>query len=401
MRLIHHRLPGKAFFLCLLILSLLGTSVTAQAMSERKIKKQLVGKTVTFYHNKKEKEITRYFGEDGTLLQIDDEGNFHRGHWGIEAGNLCLAMKGKAVNCRKFVKKKGKYGTANKKGKGLVVQIESSAEGNRIEIPQDAKSKMPAKAFSEELVTLDTRKNVTETFLLFEPVGKPPRGVVLLLPGHHGVLHFTKLGDQYIVKNERGGITSWKETPILVAKAGFAVALVNTPSDNKSGIDTIFRRSNKHSADMNAVINYLNDRYKQKVNLWGHCLSTVSPPAIIAHNDNQGVAGMILSSSRTTANKGTVYQVKGKPVRVRTLLVHHRQDTCDGTPYKNVPDLVNYYKKTAPDVELISVSGGNNSGAYNKHGCSGGHHGYAGQRKPVVKAIIKWLEHEPAPENID
>jgi hypothetical protein len=380
---------------------MVGTSIPAQAMSESRIKDQLVGKTVTFYHNNKDKEIIRFFDPNGTLLQTDEDDNFRRGHWAIDDGKLCFAFEGDSAKCRKFIKKKGKYGTSNKQGKKLIVEIESSVDGNQIQIPESEKNTKSASAFREELVTLDTRKNVTDTFLLLEPTGRKPRGVVLLLPGHHGVLHFKKFGDQYIVKNEKGGLTAYEKTPILLGKAGFVVALVTTPSDSKSGIDTYFRRSDKHAADINSIISYLNDRYKQKVNLWGHCLSTVSPPAIIAHNNNQGVAGMILSSARTTADKGTVYQVKGEPVRVRTLLVHHKEDPCNGTPYKNVPKLMDYYKNTAPEVDLISVSGGSGSKQYSENGCAGGHHGFSGRQKPVIKAVIKWLEHKPAPEEIN
>ena len=110
MRLTNHRLPAKAFFLCLLILPMVGTSIPAQAMSESRIKDQLVGKTVTFYHNNKDKEIIRFFDPNGTLLQTDEDDNFRRGHWAIDDGKLCFAFEGDSAKCRKFIKKKGKYG---------------------------------------------------------------------------------------------------------------------------------------------------------------------------------------------------------------------------------------------------------------------------------------------------
>jgi len=381
-------------------LAILAIAAPAHAMSESKIKEMIVGKTVTFYHNNKEKQIIRYFDADGTLFQTDDEGGFQQGIWTIDDGNLCIALKGGHAKCRKFIRKNGKFGTANKKGKKLVVVIESSTDGNQIKVPENAKGAASSPGIKEQLVTLTTRGSVTETFLLVEPAGKP-KGIVLLIPGHKGVVHFKKIGESYVVENEGGGLTAHEKSRDILGKNGFVVAVIAPPSDQKYGMDTAFRRSDKHSTDVNAVIKYLNDRYSQKVNLWGHCLSSVSPPAIVAHNKNQGVAGLILSSTRSAADKGTVFDVKGEPVKVRMLLVQHTEDPCDGTPYKNSPKLLSHFRESSPEVELLSVSGGDGDRGPVTYGCSGGHHAFKGQRGDVVKTVVEWLEHKPIPKNID
>lgn len=400
MHLSNHRLPAKVFFLCLLILPMIGTSISARAMSESSIKEQIVGKTVTFYHNKKDKQIVRYFDPNGTFVQTDDEGEFRHGSWAIDDGQLCLAPKGSSAKCRKFIKKKGKYGTANKKGKKIVSEIESSIEGNQVKIPEGAMASKSRVSIKEELVTLDTRKNVTETFLLVEPAGTP-KGIVLLIPGHEGVVRFKKIGESYVVENEGGGLPAHEKSRKILGKKGFVVAVIAPPSDRKPGMDTAFRRSDEHATDVGAVIAYLNKRYNEKVNIWGHCRSTFSPPAILAHNGSNGVAGMILTSTRSTGKQGSVMETKGPRVAVPTLLVHHTEDPCDGTPYSNVGKLVSYYRESAPDVKLISVSGGNGDRDGKTYGCSGGHHAFKGQRGDVVKAVVQWLEHKPVPEQID
>jgi len=40
-----------------------------------------------------------------------------------------------------------------------------------------------APALAEEVVTLDTRPGVTQSFLLLEPI-EEPKGVILMFPGH-------------------------------------------------------------------------------------------------------------------------------------------------------------------------------------------------------------------------
>lgn len=400
MRIANHLISRKFFFLSVLILQLSGFSVSAQAMSDKKIGELLIGKTVTFYHNKKDNTVVRYFDPDGTLLEMNENKGFRKGSWQIVDGQLCVAHTGMPVKCRNFLKKQGKLGTANKKGKKIVNEIESSVDGNQIKVPAQAASPTEVTEIREQIVSLDTRKNVTESFLLIEPSMKP-KGVVLLIPGHEGVVRFKKIGASYVVENEGGGLTAHEDSRFKLSKAGFAVAVLAPPSDHKSGMDTSFRRSNEHAADVGAVIDYLNNRYNQKVNIWGHCRSTYSPPAILAHNNNKGVAGMILSSTRSTGKQGSVLETEGPRVKVPVLLVHHVSDPCDGTPYSNLPKVEAYYRESAPDVKVISVSGGDPDRGPKTYGCSGGYHAFKGKRGKVLNAVINWLEHEPVPSKIN
>jgi len=383
-----------------LFLQIFGFSASARAMSDSEIGEHLIGKTVTFYHNKKDHTLVRYFDPDGTLLQMHEDKGLMKGSWQIEDGKLCIALQGTPVKCRNFIKKKGVYGTANKKGKKLVNEIEASVDGNQIKVPTEVAAPAPVGDINEEVISLETRKNITQSFLLLEPAGKP-KGAVLLIPGHEGVVRFKKIGKSYDVYTEGGGLPAHEEARFTLSKKGFAVAVLAPPSDHTHGMGTAFRRSAEHATDVGAVIDYLNKRYNQKVNIWGHCRSTFSPPAILAHNENKGVAGMILTSTRSTGKQGSVFETKGPRVRVPTLLVHHVDDPCDGTPYSNLGKLEAYFRESAPDVKVISVSGGDGDRGANTYGCSGGYHAFKGQRKPVVKAIAKWLEHEAVPTKIE
>ena len=390
----------KTVFICLLIVPMLGSSSAAQAMSEKAIGEQLIDKTVTFYHNKKDHTVTRYFDPDGTLLQMHENNGFEKGSWQIDGGKLCIALPGRPVKCRNFIKKKGVYGTANKKGKKLVNEIEASVDGNQIKIPTEAVVPKAVTDIREEVVSLNTRKSITQSFLLVEPSSKP-KAVVLLIPGHEGVVRFKKIGKSYDVYSEGGGLPAHETARFKLSEAGFAVAVIAPPSDRKHGMGTSFRRSKEHATDVGAVVEFLNNRYNQKVNIWGHCRSTFSPPAILAHNGSKGIAGMILTSTRSTGKQGSVLETEGPRVKVPTLLVHHVDDPCDGTPYSNLGKLESFYGESAPDVKVIAVSGGDGDRGASTYGCSGGYHAFKGKRGPVVKAVARWLQQEPVPTKID
>ena len=53
-----------------------------------------------------------------------------------------------------------------------------------------------ASANAEEIVTLATRKGVTQSFLLTAPEGRPPQAVALLLPGGNSAIRLRSEGGQ-------------------------------------------------------------------------------------------------------------------------------------------------------------------------------------------------------------
>ena len=79
-------------------------------------------------------------------------------------------------------------------------------------------------------------------------------------------------------------------------------------------------------------------------------------------------------------------------IRSPLLFVHHREDSCEHTPYASAA-------KLAPRYELISVSGGRpaESGP-----CEPFHaHGYFGREAQTVDAIAAWMLKQPFPKQIE
>jgi hypothetical protein len=259
---------------------------------------------------------------------------------------------------------------------------------------------MLCNAMADEVVTLSTRPEVTQTFLLMEPEAEP-RGVVVMFPGHEGVVKFTEVADgNFEVDNEQGGLTAKPTARNLLRDKGFVVAVLAPPSDQSHGMDTQFRTSKAHAEDVRQVIEYLNERYEQRPYLQGHCRSSYSPPAVVSRLGNDRISGLILSSTRSRGKHGSVLDLKKGAVKVPVLLVHHTDDPCPGTPYSNLDKLTKFYSNGAPTVDVIAVSGGHISKKGSSR-CSGGAHGFKGVEQDVSEAIAQWLSKQSFPEKIE
>lgn len=369
------------------------------AFDKNEIRDVISGKTAHIYHLKNKTYYKRYFGKDGVLLEQHPEKGFRQGVWNINDNKLCFAFQGSPAKCRPFMEKGNNYGTGNRKGTKMRIIFQRIEAGNQIKLPQDVKWSAGVPIIHEELVTIRTRAKVTQTFLLIEPAVKP-KGVVVLFPGHEGVVRFNKIGNLYSVENEGGGLTAHEKSRQILSNAGYAVALLAPPSDQKFGMDTDFRFSQSHALDVEKVIEYLNNKYNQDIYLQGHCRSTFSPSAIATQLNNKGIKGIILSSTRSEGKHGSVMDLQQGAIKVPILLVHHTDDPCDGTPYENIHQVKSFYETSAPKVDLITVSGGDGERPANAYGCSGGHHAFKGQQKDVMNAIVEWLNKEQFPRHI-
>jgi hypothetical protein len=251
----------------------------------------------------------------------------------------------------------------------------------------------------EELVTLDTRPGVKQSFLLLKPHGEV-KGVVVMFPGHEGVVHFVKGETEYEVTHEGGGLTIKKEARETYRKNGVVVALLAPPSDMQGGMDTSFRSSNEHLEDVRHVLSYLKEKYGQKPYLHGHCRSTFSPASITTKLKNEGIAGMILTSPRSTGKHGAVTDYDRGVVSVPVLLVQHKDDPCNGTPYSQLNKVKEFYEKSSGKVDVILVTGGNMKVTGPKS-CQAGPHSFSGLEQETSSAITNWILGKEYARNID
>src|SRR5262249_29116872 len=104
-------------------------------------------------------------------------------------------------------------------------------------------------ACAEELITVKTRTDVTQSFYLTKPAAAPVASLILFTGGDG------RLPNNYGPANMKRGNFLVRSRDLFVEQ-GFTVAVVNAPSDESSGMRA-FRLSEEHRADIAAVIAYL------------------------------------------------------------------------------------------------------------------------------------------------
>ena len=124
-----------------------------------------------------------------------------------------------------------------------------------------------------ELITLDVRDGVTQSYALIHAhTSNPTRGVIVLMAGGGGNLALDSRG----CVQQLGGNTLIRIAPHL-SREGYATALVDAPSDHK-GLDGLgaFRTSPEHAGDIGHVIRDLRERLDVPVHIAGSSRGTIS-----------------------------------------------------------------------------------------------------------------------------
>lgn len=175
------------------------------------------------------------------------------------------------------------------------------------------------------------------------------------------------------------------------AAQGFAVAVIDAPSDRQSppylgG----FRQTAEHVNDVKAVIAWLRRELKLPVWLIGTSRGTQSVAYIatqVAPADG-GPDGIVLTATilddhRTRA----VPEMALERIKVPVLVVHHLQDGCRVCLFSDMPRLTAKLK-SIPRTELITFDGGINIG----NPCEArAYHGFNGIEADVIARIAAWI----------
>jgi len=238
-----------------------------------------------------------------------------------------------------------------------------------------------------DLVKLQTRPGVEQRFILIKP--EKPVASLILFAGGKGALNLGSfLGAPSI---------AWGKNNFLVrtrgdfADRGFAVAVVDAPSDrqSKKGMFGGFRASQEHVEDIDAVIRYLREQANVPVWLVGTSRGTESA-AHVAINSSQKPDGLVLTSSMTIPNsKGTaVTEMPLERVSIPTLVVGHTQDGCGKTPPEGANEIAGMLAN-ASKVEVKVFSGGRNGRAKPCQAMT--YHGFLGIEDEVIDYIARFI----------
>jgi pimeloyl-ACP methyl ester carboxylesterase len=249
-------------------------------------------------------------------------------------------------------------------------------------------------AFSQEVVTLQTRPGVTQSFFIPGMGARKAEAAAMLLIGGGGNIGLRM--EEGRVKFAQGNFLPRARREFI--RNGILPVILDNPTGQQAGdgMSDAFRESSEHAADIRAVRAELDKRYPGlPVFIVGTSRSTLSA-AHLALSLPGELNGVVLTSSLFYSGGGqrarqVLAAYRWEQIRIPLLFVHHRDDGCGATPYREAARLAARYP-------LVTVYGG-------KPPASGpcdplSNHGYFGKEAETVDAIAAWMLGKPYPKEI-
>ena len=245
-------------------------------------------------------------------------------------------------------------------------------------------------ANADELISIKTRPDVTQSMLLWEPYPPRPEIVIVLFPGAGGNVGLGLKGG----RAEAASPYLFSRQRELFAQPQFAVAVIDTPSDRR-GMSEEFRQSTNHVTDMEQAVAELRRRFPDaRLVLMGHSRGTVSAGYISRALEGK-VGATVLFSGRyhpTPRPSDAPPEAPGGSglseldlgaFKNPVLLVHHSKDACTATPFAQANQL-------SGRIPIIKVDGVEEMTSGPPCG-SGTNHWFVGLEKVTVEEVVKWL----------
>ena len=244
-------------------------------------------------------------------------------------------------------------------------------------------------AEAQEIVSVASRPGVTQSFFVAGMGGRKPEAVALLYVGGDGIIRLRteggqpKFGTSNFLPRSRGEFI----------RNGVQPVVMDSPSDHPTGLTDHYRSSKQQAEDARAVLAELKKRFAQlPVFLVGTSRGTISA-AFLGRDLGDEIAGVVLTSSLFTSSRGaSLSGFDYDSIKAPLLLVHHREDNCQQTPY-------NEAQRLSARFPLISVKGGKppESGPCDPYAA----HGFWGKEHETVDAIAAWMLKKPYSREID
>ena len=237
-----------------------------------------------------------------------------------------------------------------------------------------------------EDVSIPTRAGVRQRFLLTKGANAGSRAVILFAGGNGTPITTPqgwgiRLRGNFLVRSSA-----------LFAEAGFITAVVDLPWDRTQGRNHSFRQSGAHHSDVRAVVDFLADDGVREVFLIGTSRGTLSVSFLASVMTHPRVAGYVLTGSRRD-----IVSYAGE-IRGPVLMVHHTNDGCFATQFSDAQNTFNAITNS-PRKEFVSVSGGDPP---RSRACGAlSPHGFLGMERETVGAIVKWLNGETPPAQVN
>jgi pimeloyl-ACP methyl ester carboxylesterase len=244
---------------------------------------------------------------------------------------------------------------------------------------------IPHQVHAQVTETLQLRTDVTQNILFLRPIGKPKASVILFAGGDG------EIGIQSDGTIESDGNFLVRSRDIF-QKQGFLVAVYDMPNEVRSR--DRYRLSDDHPVDTAKLIARLRAMAPVPVWLVGTSRGTISVAHIAAElKGASGPDGVVFTAAVTEmSNSGRpeVSDAKVEQIRVPALIVHHKDDECYVTPWREQDDLLDDLKNS-PQKQLIGLEGGN-AGAPDDECRSSSHHGFLDIEEKAVQTIADWIK---------
>ena len=253
-----------------------------------------------------------------------------------------------------------------------------------------ALSLLAVAANAQEIVTLSTRPNVTQSYFLTS-APQQLQAIAVLFTGSGGLLRLRKEGEQIKFAGDNFLVHSRRE----FTNRGVTAAIVDAPTDQQRnwGMTDEFRRGEHHFTDMTAVVEDLAKRFSgTALFLVGTSRGSVSGAALGARFGEK-VAGVVLTASmfRPAGRKSNepgpgLSGFDFARIKTPMLIVHHVSDWCEVTPYGDAARL-------SEKFPLITVFGGSSPQSGPCDPLSA--HGFFGRESETVAEIVNWMLKKP------
>jgi hypothetical protein len=247
-----------------------------------------------------------------------------------------------------------------------------------------------AVASAQEIITLATRKGVSQSYFLTS-IPKNLQAIGILFPGSGGLINLRSENGQ--VKFDQGNFLV--RSRVEFVKRGVIAAIVDAPSDQQRnwGMSDEFRRGDVHFTDISAVVDDLGKRFPDVPSfLIGTSRGSVSVAALGAKFGHR-VAGIVLTAtmfrpaSRKSKEPGPgLSGFDFASITIPALLVHHVSDQCEFTQYSDAARLSDQHP-------LVTVFGGATpqSGPCDPFSA----HGFFGKESETVEQMVNWMLKKP------
>ena len=209
-----------------------------------------------------------------------------------------------------------------------------------------------------------------ETVTIYAPA-KDSRAVVVFLPGGHGSFNLTQ--EQ-----------QWVWMMLAPLKGRVDLVFMDSPYPLWNGGQGP-RYTGDHIGRIRSVVEHYKAKTGKPVYLFGHSNGSVSISAFLEDSEyNQSIVDGVIFSGTAISS---VRKYKSMP----SMIIHHAQDSCRGTPFSYAEKLHNDIKSMNKSTTvMVPITGGNDYG----DSCTGmsSSHMYNGAYNKVADAIESFVK---------